>query len=72
MGSHQITIEQVQKALSEMEHTIISSACTNAGGKVVTKRIIVRANGGLCVMVNKEIVWEGIQPYLAMEAYNEH
>ena len=35
------------------------------------KKLYVNSMGGFDIEVNGEIVWQGIQPYLAIEKYNE-
>ncbi len=67
---HQVTIEELQKALYEMEYEVVSSV-DRRGGKPYKKSIVVTANGGLVVKANDTVMWRGMQAYEAMEQYNE-
>ena len=63
MKPHTIELQELQKWVSETEVLFTSSSRE-------AKRLTTTLNGGLRVIVGKEIVWQGIQPYSAVEAYN--
>jgi len=60
---HEVKIEELQEWLSGQYLTFASSSREN-------KRLTCDLKGGLRVIVGGVTVWQGIQPYSAMEAYN--
>ena len=60
---HEIDLEELQKWRSEEEVTFASSTRER-------KRIVGTLNGNLIVYVANKIIWQGMQSYPAVEAYN--
>ncbi len=58
-----INLAELQEWLSDEEVTYASSSRER-------KRLTVSFNGTLKVMVDGKTVWQGIQPFSAVEAYN--
>jgi superfamily II DNA or RNA helicase len=63
MKSHTIELAELQKSLEEECLTLASS-------RRERKMLVANLNGGLKVIVNGKVVWEGVHPYYAVEAYN--
>lgn len=63
MKHHEIKLEDLQKWLLEEETTFASSTREN-------KRLVCCLNGNLKVIVGGVTIWQGKQPYSAIEAYN--
>jgi len=63
MKHHTIELKDLQKWLEEEEFTFASSTRER-------KRLVITTNGGLRLYVRGNIVWEGIQPFAAVEKYN--
>jgi hypothetical protein len=63
MKHHTIELKDLQDWLEEAEMTFASSTREY-------KRLVATARGGLKVTVAGKTVWEGMQPFPAMEAYN--
>jgi hypothetical protein len=58
-----IKLEEFQQFLSEEEVLYASSAREN-------KRLYVALNGNIRVMAHGRTIYKGVQPYPAVEAYN--
>ena len=63
MKSHTIELKDLQEWIATEDVTFASSTRER-------KRLVATLNGGLKVIVAGKTVWEGIQPFSAMEAYN--
>lgn len=63
MKSHKIELEDLQKWIEQEDVTFASSTRER-------KRLVATLNGRLKVIVAGKTVWEGIQPFSAVEAYN--
>lgn len=64
MKVHTIEVSELQKWVETEEVTFASSTRER-------KRLVSTVQGGLKVIVAGQIVWQGIQPYSAVEAYNK-
>ena len=63
MKSHTIELSDLQKWIETEDVTFASSTRER-------KRLVATLNGGLKVIVACTVVWEGMQPFSAVEAYN--
>jgi len=63
MKSHTIELADLQKWI-ETEYVTFASSTRER------KRLVATFNGGLKVIVAGVVVWEGMQPFSAVEAYN--
>jgi hypothetical protein len=63
MKSHTIELEDLQKWIETEDVTFTSSTRER-------KRLVATLNGGLKVIVAGVTVWEGMQHFSAVEAYN--
>ena len=61
---HVVTIEEFQDWYSKEDVLFASSSREN-------KRLVCSLNGNIKVLVAGKVVWQGTQPYSAIEAYNE-
>jgi len=64
MESHTIELKDLQEWITTEDVTFASSTRER-------KKLVATLNGGLKVIVAGKIVWEGIQPFSAVEAYND-
>jgi len=64
MKVHTIEVSELQKWLETEEVTFASSTRER-------KRLVSTVQGGLKVIVAGQTVWQGIQPYTAVEVYNK-
>lgn len=60
---HEISVGELQDWLTKEEVVFASSSRER-------KRLVCSLNGGMKVLVAGQIVWQGIQPFSAVEAYN--
>ena len=60
---HIIELEGLQEWINENEALYASSTSPN-------KRLTMTMRGGFKLYHNREVVWEGIQPFRAIEKYN--
>ena len=63
MKAHQITLAELQEWYLDQEVLFASSSRER-------KRLVCTLNGGYIVRVAGNIVWQGVQPFAAVEAYN--
>lgn len=63
MKHHEIELAALQDWMQTAELLYASSTAEN-------KRLVINASGGFTLYHNKEIVWQGIQPFTAVEKYN--
>jgi hypothetical protein len=63
MKSHTIELKDLQEWIATEDVTFASSTRER-------KKLVATLNGGLKVIVAGKTVWEGIQPFSAVEAYN--
>jgi hypothetical protein len=63
MKHHEIDLEGLVSWLNETDVTFASSTRER-------KRLTANLRGGLTITVAGKIVWQGIQPFAAVEAYN--
>jgi len=61
---HTVTLEEFQDWYAKEDVLFASSSREN-------KRIVCSLNGNIKVIVAGEVVWQGTQPFSAIEAYNE-
>lgn len=66
MNEHQIELEWIQEAITDNWQQCFSQS--GAIGKKVLE--IAVGNGSMRVIANGKLIWTGIQPFSAMEAYN--
>lgn len=64
-NGHQITIEELQESIAGVRVQVVGCF-----GKGQNKAIYVTAKGNIEVENNKKVVWQGMQPFTAMEVYN--
>ena len=60
---HEVTLTEFQDWHSKEEVLFASSSREN-------KRLYCSLNGNIKILVAGEVVWQGIQPFSAVEAYN--
>lgn len=60
---HQVTLEEFQDWYAKEDVLFASSSRER-------KRLVCSLNGTIKVLVAGKVVWQGIQPYAAVEAYN--
>jgi hypothetical protein len=63
MKHHEITLEGLQEFISEEEVSFAYSTREN-------KRLVCTLKGTLKVKVGNKVVWQGMQPFTAVEKYN--
>lgn len=63
MKVHKVELPELQKWM-QTEEVIFASSSRER------KRLIATLNGTLKVVVVGEVVWQGMQPFSAVEAYN--
>ena len=56
--------------LKDLQEWIETEDITFASSTRERKRLVTTLNGGLKVIVAGTVVWEGMQPFSAVEAYN--
>ena len=61
---HTVTLEEFQDWYAKEDVLFASSSREN-------KRLVCSLNGNIKVLVAGQIVWQGTQPFSAIEAYNE-
>ena len=61
---HVVTLEEFQDWYAKEDVLFASSSREN-------KRLVCSLNGNIKVLVASEVVWQGTQPFSAIEAYNE-
>jgi hypothetical protein len=61
--SQQLDLKEFQEALVNFESIYASDISSK-------KRLVITGDGGIRIYQNNEIVWEGMQPYRAIEKYN--
>lgn len=59
---HQIELSELQNWLLENKALYASDG---------NKRLLVNMSGGFEITVKNEVVWEGMQPFAAVEKYND-
>lgn len=64
MKNHQIELTDLQEWMENNEAIYASSSRED-------KKLVVSMHGGFKLYHKGNIVWEGIQPYRAVEKYNE-
>jgi len=61
---HKVTLEEFQDWYESEDVLFVSSSREN-------KRLVCSLNGDIKVLVAGEVVWQGTQPFSAVEAYNQ-
>lgn len=56
--------------LQDLQEWIETEDVTFASSSRERKRLVATLNGGLKVIVGGKVVWEGCQPFSAIEVYN--